>query len=388
MDHVPLRLRRIRIGFLRVPFREAFKHASHERNETETLIIALEAADGTVGVGEGCPRSYVTGETLQSAVQYVRGLWTKIASQDPHEIVTQLPRSERESIDKNPAAFCAVELALLDLLGRGRQKSVEALLELPVSGCLPPATFVIGLGTRDERMAKWRRGFRLGFRHFKFKIRGEADDLQLLEDIGTAPKPPIRWPSQAPFSVRVDGNGCFTNVRAARSFLRSVALPLTGIEEPFPRGEDASILELAQVSRTPVILDESFCRLDQLATWLSQSSKIILNLRVSKLGGLQRSVEIHKAARKAKIATIVGCQVGETSLLTRAAVALARFCDIPPLSFEGGFASHLMVVDPVRPSLGLAVGGRIRGVGSLASRSGLGCEFDFSRVDWQAELES
>src|SRR4051812_19037525 len=52
---------------LRIPFKVAFRHAAAERGETETAWIDAIAADGTVGSGESCPRSYVTGETLASA---------------------------------------------------------------------------------------------------------------------------------------------------------------------------------------------------------------------------------------------------------------------------------------------------------------------------------
>ncbi|NIQ15682.1 MAG: hypothetical protein GTO02_15165, partial [Candidatus Dadabacteria bacterium] len=36
----------------------------------------------------------------------------------------------KDAIDTNPAAWCAVEIALLDILGKGMQQSIEKLLGL------------------------------------------------------------------------------------------------------------------------------------------------------------------------------------------------------------------------------------------------------------------
>jgi len=52
---------------LHIPFKEVFRHASAERAETLSVWVRAESAEGLVGHGESCPRSYVTGETIESA---------------------------------------------------------------------------------------------------------------------------------------------------------------------------------------------------------------------------------------------------------------------------------------------------------------------------------
>ncbi|HEY6507524.1 MAG TPA: hypothetical protein VIY56_05900, partial [Vicinamibacterales bacterium] len=55
---------------LAIPFVVAFRHASAERRETATVWV--EARRGPhVGYGEGCPRPYVTGETVESALSFL-----------------------------------------------------------------------------------------------------------------------------------------------------------------------------------------------------------------------------------------------------------------------------------------------------------------------------
>ena len=54
-----------------VPFRQVFRHASASRAKAENVIVAVRSIDGTIGYGEGCPRDYVTGESVASAVAFI-----------------------------------------------------------------------------------------------------------------------------------------------------------------------------------------------------------------------------------------------------------------------------------------------------------------------------
>src|SRR5262245_25596294 len=50
-----------------VPLKKVVKHASFERSVSENLVVRVELSDGTIGYGEGVPRPYVTGETVDTA---------------------------------------------------------------------------------------------------------------------------------------------------------------------------------------------------------------------------------------------------------------------------------------------------------------------------------
>jgi L-alanine-DL-glutamate epimerase-like enolase superfamily enzyme len=59
---------RLRFGSFPLPFRARFEHAAAARDVAENVIVVAEDEAGHVGLGEGCPRPYVTCETKQSAV--------------------------------------------------------------------------------------------------------------------------------------------------------------------------------------------------------------------------------------------------------------------------------------------------------------------------------
>ncbi len=58
-----MRIRQLTAYVVRLPLKRPFTHASATRQDSENVLVRCELADGTIGSGEGVPRSYVTGET-------------------------------------------------------------------------------------------------------------------------------------------------------------------------------------------------------------------------------------------------------------------------------------------------------------------------------------
>src|SRR4051794_8588477 len=63
----PMRIRSLNLFHVAVPLKKKIRHASHERVTSDNLIVRVTLDDGQTGYGEGVPRSYVTGETIESA---------------------------------------------------------------------------------------------------------------------------------------------------------------------------------------------------------------------------------------------------------------------------------------------------------------------------------
>ena len=51
-----------------LPFRLSFGHALAERRSSTNVYVRVTLDDGEIGYGEGVPREYVTGETVEGAV--------------------------------------------------------------------------------------------------------------------------------------------------------------------------------------------------------------------------------------------------------------------------------------------------------------------------------
>ncbi|MGB5131985.1 MAG: enolase C-terminal domain-like protein [Steroidobacteraceae bacterium] len=329
----------INAATLAIPFRQAFKHAAAERAVTETLWIEARGHDGRSGFGEGCPRSYVTGESLRSAARFVsehRRDWVRtIADVDT---LTDWVARHPALIDRNPAAWAAVELALLDLIGGSEGRSVESLLGLPELTGTYRYTAVLGDAPPDIFEAQLAAYVGMGFRDFKIKLSGNRTRDRIKMDALIA----MRIPSRA---VRADANGLWDDADTAIRDLSALRFPFFAVEEPLRAGDYQGMHRVGSELATHIILDESLLRLDQL-NWLNDTfDRWIVNLRVSKMGGLLRSLELVSELRRLGWRAVCGAHVGETSLLARASLVVAHSARDLLVGQEGAFGTRLLTVD-------------------------------------------
>jgi L-alanine-DL-glutamate epimerase-like enolase superfamily enzyme len=257
----------------------------------------------------------------------------------------------RADVDRNPAAWCAVELATLDLIARRADVTIESLLGLaPLAGHFR-YTAVLGDMSADAFGMMAQRYRELGFTDFKVKLSGDLDrdrrNLSLL-----AGHPGAR--------IRVDANNLWPAAEAAIAFLAALDAPLFAVEEPLsPPGQFDRLANVAKSVGCRIVLDESFSKDSQVTFLGGDPTTWIGNLRVSKMGGLLRSLDVASALRTAGVDLIVGAQVGETSLLTRAALTVAHASRERLVAQEGAFGTRLLERDVCEPPLMFGRGGVI-----------------------------
>ena len=326
---------------LRIPFKSKFKHHTAERAQTASVWVEIKSACGVVGYGESCPRPYVTNESTASAYAFITAV-AKEVQQHIHSIADLKQWVERRAkdIDNHPAAWCAVELALLDLLGKKQQCSVESLLGTQsVRGPFRYAA-VLGDGSTSMFQAQLQQYVDLGLSDFKVKVSGDVDHDQekyaLLERFGVGMS-----------SLRIDANNLWPDWQAAAAYLSNVEGRLWAVEEPLQVADYQGMLALAERNNVKIILDESCLKHEDLGHIAQAPNHFIINIRISKMGGIIRSLNIARAAVDMGVSLIVGAQVGETSLLTRAALTVVAEMKTHVIAQEGAFGTLLLSEDVV-----------------------------------------
>ena len=326
-----MRIERLGVFTFRVPFKVVFRHASASRDRAENLIVAARA-DGSVGYGEGCPRDYVSGETVASGFRFIRTHADALIRD-----VRDLPSlrawiaDHADAIDRNPAAFCALENAVLDLLGRASGKRVEELLGLPRPRTALKYSAVLGNAPHPAFLWQLRHYRRRGFADFKIKLSGEAgrDSRKVRALAGTAER------------IRVDANNLWTTADDCVRHLANLPGKVFAVEEPLAPGDIEGFRAVGESTGTRIVLDESLLRAGQLES-LTDPDRWIANIRVSKMGGILRSMAVAERASSLGLGVIVGCQVGETSILTRAAMPVMQAAESNLVAAEGAFGTHLL----------------------------------------------
>lgn len=123
------------------------------------------------------------------------------------------------------------------------------------------------------------------------------------------------------------------------------------IEEPVRANQFDELRRFARDVGCPVVLDESLVRHQQFERLSAPPSQWLVNVRVSKMDGLLRSLDVVSEARRRGIGVIVGAQVGETSLLTRSGLTVAHAAGNSLIAQEGAFGTHLLEDDVCEPPL-------------------------------------
>ena len=352
-----------------VPFKTAFRHASATRRRAENLIVAARSHCGRTGYGEGCPRSYVTGETVEGGARFVQEHRSAIC-----DSVTDIGslqdwiETNRQVIDRNPAAFCAVEIAIVDLIGQIMRSPVEDVVGVPrLSGDF---VYAAVLGDAPWPVYCWQllRYRKRGFGDFKVKLSGELErdraKLRLLRKVIDGRR------GAGPARVRLDANNLWTAAADCLSHMAALPGQIFAIEEPLQPGDLTGLAQIAGEAGTRVILDESILRVDQLQSL--DGDRWIANVRVSKMGGLNRSLAFASEAAQRGLGIIVGAQVGETSILTRAGLTVMSAAKERLLSSEGAFGTHLLRRDLTTSSLMFGRGGVLRARDANVGAPGLG----------------
>ncbi|WP_300673577.1 alpha/beta fold hydrolase [Desulfoluna sp.] len=334
---------------LELPLKTTVRHASASRKNGESVWVQARKGDLT-GYGEGCPRDYVAGDDLLSSLAWVNE--TFAAGPCPihtlEELVQWVPQNQ-SLIDTYPSAWCAVEMALLDLFAREKSVSVEALLGLPTDRRHSRYSAVLG----NEKPWKFKGQadlyFIKGMSDFKVKLCGDmAKDQEKLTSLSA-----LAEEHQAgKIRIRLDANNLWQeDVAGSIAYIQALKGDFFAVEEPLRAGDADALSQFALETGLPVILDESLCTEADLARYRDLPGRFIANIKISRVGGLLRTQQLMNTLKRMGWDIIIGCHVGETSLLTRCGLVAAAMAGDALIAHEGAFGDYLMDREPASPML-------------------------------------
>jgi muconate cycloisomerase len=168
-------------------------------------------------------------------------------------------------------------------------------------------------------------------------------------------------------SLRLDANGGWTYDQAVEVLNAVAPFDVAAVEQPLPRGVAGQLAQLRSATPVPVMADESLVTACDAERLIAAGAVDFFNVRVSKCGGLARSLAMAARATACGIGVQVGCQVGETAILAAAGRHLAA--TLPAVTFvEGAFGTLLLTEDVSLESVRFGQ----RGEAGLLTGEGLG----------------
>ena len=354
-----------KVMLVEIPMRFSVEHSLAKRATAKNVLLAAYSEGQKVGWGESCPREYVTGETLDSVVNtlentlcpYFEGREFSSFAQLVTALSEKGSRMERNQL----AAFCALEMALLDVAGKFFHESAGTVLG-PIIHERVHYSAVIAFEDPQAVAEAAKMIQQAHFQEIKVKLGKDLDNnrniLRIARDI-----------LGEDVSLRGDAN-CAWDGQESISQLEALAeFNLQGIEQPVP-SEDTRGLKMITAARiTPVAVDESLCSVTDAEMLIAEKACNIFNIRISKCGGLLNAQRIYQLAEKNGLRCQLGAQVGETGLLSAAGRHLA--CRCPDLIWlEGSYGRLLLEEELCEPDLTIGP----QGIGMALDTDGIGVE--------------
>ncbi|MEU8241332.1 o-succinylbenzoate synthase [Actinoplanes missouriensis] len=281
---------RISLRRVRLPLVHEFRTSSHAKRFLEHILVTFETADGAEGWGEIASPSgpFYAAETVDSCWAVSRDFLAPLVARTqwdhPAELAAAMSR-----VRGNHFARAGFDVAAWSLFaGRSGVPLSQAL-----GGTRSRAEAGVSLGiesTVDELLTQVSARVAEGYRRIKLKIAPEWDVLPVREVRSAFPD----------VLVHVDANGAY-EITDTPVFEELDALGLLMIEQPFAPRDLLAHVSLQRRISTPICLDESVEEVADLGTALTLGACRILNIKVSRMGGLTPAVRAHDLARSADV---------------------------------------------------------------------------------------
>jgi L-alanine-DL-glutamate epimerase-like enolase superfamily enzyme len=141
--------------------------------------------------------------------------------------------------------------------------------------------------------------------------------------------------------LRVDANEAWQPAECVERIRALEPHGITSVEQPVPHAGVAGLAEIRKEIHTPIMLDESLCGMVDARCAVEQKTCDLFNLRLSKCGGFIPSLRLAQFAKANGLGCQLGCQVGETAILSAAGRHFAA--SVADLRYlEGSYDSHLV----------------------------------------------
>jgi O-succinylbenzoate synthase len=276
----------------RLPLVHGFETSSHRKTHLDHILVRFTNENGLEGWGEiASPSSpFYSSETVDTAqliaTKYIIPALLGHEWDTPAELATTWARVRGHEFAK--AGF---DMAAWSLYSASRNEPLAVTL----GGVRETVAAGVSLGIEtsiDALLTEVTRHVDAGYRRVKLKIK-PGWDLEPVRAVRAA------FPEQ---DVHVDANGIYADTDETTELMRSLdECGLSMIEQPYaPRNFAAHAALQAQLS-TPICLDEAVVDLDDIGTMIALQAGRILNIKVSRMGGLTVALAAHNIARDAGI---------------------------------------------------------------------------------------
>ena len=358
-----MRIQRIDLKLVRLPLVRPFRTSSSAKSYLDHILVRVCDSEGRAGWGECASPSdpYYCRETVETCWHLLKDFLCPLVLGRDWKTIDEFVALYR-LVKGNNFAKAGLEMASWDLLARSENRPVASLL----GGTRAEILSGVSLGIEAERDALFDQIDQYldeGYRRIKLKI-APGSDIEVVRSVRE------RYPAIA---LQVDANSAYT-LDDLPTLRQLDAFDLLLIEQPLAHDDIIDHARLQAALKTAICLDESIHSADDARKALELNACRVINIKVSRVGGLREAVRVHDVCHGRGIPVWCG-GMHEFGIGRAANVAIAS---LPGFTLPGDVSGSDKYYreDIVNPPV-LAQNGAV----SVPTSHGLGHEPDEDRID-------
>lgn len=306
-----------------ISLNEPFGIATGAQVVAANVLVEVQLADGTIGLGEAAPFPAVNGETQGATLAALQAVAERVLGSDVDEW-EQIALGVRDTLGVNKSALCGLETALLDAHCKTKKLSLWAWSK--AHGAAQPGAGDVALrlttditiptgSVRDAERAA-HAAVAQGFHTLKLKVGGadlQLDAERLLTVLTASPNT----------QVIIDGNAALTvsDAIALIQGLGSLSDRVVLYEQPTPKHDLAALREVRRATQVRVAADESAANELDVARLAEADAVDAINIKIMKSGIVEALRMIHTAKRLGLGVMVGGMVESELAMTTSACIA-------------------------------------------------------------------
>ena len=334
-----IKVKEVSLYEISLPFALDFTHARSKENLSRNIIAELATSQNDItGYGEGASRLYLPDETgvdvIKNAVKLIKGDYFPWQIEDPSNIWDFVDRVPDSTIYN--AVICALEMALLDVLGKSETKYLMEYL--PNKFAAENIRYGVTIPIAEKSMIRKISSLAREMEINKLRVKMGRDVAKNFEAIDA-----VRKIFHGECEIRIDPNGSWDKRLAFDhlDLIREGQIKI--VEEPMSDDKEGLKAFSEKLASLDVILMacQSANTFRDVESISAEGIYRMVNVKLSRSGGFRRTFKIIDLLRREGIFYQIGCNRGESGILS-AAGRIIGLLSGDAMYYDGSYDSFLL----------------------------------------------
>jgi L-alanine-DL-glutamate epimerase-like enolase superfamily enzyme len=307
-----------------------FARATVPQLEGQVLVLTDDAGTRGCGYVHAIPAITTHGAGAEAALALLAPLLVGRRADDLAGILEDIDAT----LAFNASVKAGIDMALHDLLARRLGVPVHVLLGGRLHERIAQSR-ILPIKPPAEMAEKAAELAEAGYHQLKLKLSGDtALDTARIAAVRDAAGPGV--------ALTLDPNQSYSAKQMMGAFARFERHDITLIEQPVPAADWAGLALLTRTLPVAIEADESALTVQDVFRLVTERACDVINLKVTKLGGLRRFQQAVRICEAGNVGCRVGAAFGPALLQ---AMGLQAASTIKALPFACELAEHLHLLD-------------------------------------------